>query len=460
MNKEYHNSLKLNQIKLYLFISSLFISPLTKAEQPAWNGTVLGLEKTQPGLFGDMLGIRPILTDNGFNYNLGYLTQSAYNSGGGYDHDKHVAFIDQLALTFTQDLERFTDIPDARIEGNIVNRNHNDDLTIKRIQDPRIRNNDLSQESYGGQSITRLGWLTFARTFDDRRLTWRVGMMNKSQTFDKIAPCDFQTLMLCGGKSSSSRTWSNWNVHTWGTTFSYQATPEVTLKWGVMEQNPKASTRNHAWSWSTKGSKGVLLPFEIESRTHILGLPGAYNLGILFTNATQVDLYSGKSENAGATDPNGYKDYRRTWFMWGGMNQQITRHEDDPNRGLSAAFNFSLADQRTVPRHSILAAALRYRGLFDARPEDWIGIGISHVDVSKHYARNLAYQNQVNGVSDYNDPLYLPVPSNSTNMELYYRYRPVTWLELQPEIQYWHAPAGVKETQDAVVLALKTYITF
>ncbi|TOM55158.1 hypothetical protein CGH73_28010, partial [Vibrio parahaemolyticus] len=72
------------------------------------------------------------------------------------------------AFTFTQDLERWTGIPDARIEGNIVNRNHNDDLTLKRVQDPRTPNYDQTQESAGGGSITRLGWLTFARSFDER----------------------------------------------------------------------------------------------------------------------------------------------------------------------------------------------------------------------------------------------------------------------------------------------------
>ncbi len=38
---------------------------------------------------------------------------------------------------------------------------------------------DPTQESWGGQSITRLGWLTFSRSFDDRKLHWRIGMMNK-----------------------------------------------------------------------------------------------------------------------------------------------------------------------------------------------------------------------------------------------------------------------------------------
>lgn len=45
-------------------------------------------------------------------------------------------------------------------------------------------------------------------------------MMNKVQTFDQIIPCDFQLLTQCGGKSANSLTWNNWNIHTWGTTWS------------------------------------------------------------------------------------------------------------------------------------------------------------------------------------------------------------------------------------------------
>ena len=63
-------------------------------------------------------------------------------------------------------------------------------------------------------------------------------------------------------------------MHTWGTTLAYKLTPTLTLKGGVMEQNPQAASRSHAWSWSTKGSKGVLLPVEIEARPLINGLPG------------------------------------------------------------------------------------------------------------------------------------------------------------------------------------------
>ena len=453
-----HNK-KINQLLIGAMLAAM-APAVSAADIPAWNGSALGFEAGQQGLLGDMLGIRPILEENGFHYNLGYLNEMAYNAGGGYNHDKHLAYIDQVSLTFTQDLERWTGIPDARLEGNIVNRNHDDNLTTKRLQDPRVSFNDLSQESWGGGSITRLGWLTFARSFDDRRLTWRIGMMNKVQTFDQIIPCDFQLLTQCGGKSANSLTWNNWNIHTWGTTLEYKLTPTVTLKGGVMEQNPQASARSHAWSWSTKGSKGILLPMEIETRPLINGLPGAYNLGVVWTNAPQSDLYSGKSGGAGATDPQGYAEHDSTWFMYAGLNQQITRHADDPLRGMSVSLSGSLSDQRSNYIHSAVAASMRYRGLFDARPEDWIGFGLTWIDMSSHYARNQRYMNQLSGATDYNDPAWQPVAGHSLNGELYYRFRPVSWLELQPGLQYWHRPGGVAQTQDAWVVEWKTVVTF
>jgi porin len=82
------------------------------------------------------------------------------------------------------------------------------------VQDPRVNFNDLTQESWGGQSITRLGWLTFARSFDDRRLTWRIGMMNKVQTFDQIIP----VISSCCPSAAEIGQLADLELHTWGTT--------------------------------------------------------------------------------------------------------------------------------------------------------------------------------------------------------------------------------------------------
>ena len=425
-----------------------------------WDGRALGFMPPDKGLTGDMAGVRPWLQERGFQYDLGYLSQLAYNAGGGDNHDRHAAYIDQFALTFTQDLEALTAIPDAKLEGNIVNRNHDDSLTSRRLQDNRVALNDMAQESAGRGSITRLGWFTFSRSFDQRRLHWRIGMINKVQDFDQIIPCDFQLLSQCGGKSANAMSWYNWNVHTWGTTLQYRLQDGLTLKGGIIEQNPMAPSRRQAWNTSTRGSKGVLLPVELEWKTHLHDLPGIYNLGVLFNNARQKDLYAGKSQVQGASDLQGYREHRRSWFLYAGFNQQLSRHQDDAARGLSLSWSMSLADQRTNPLQLVNALSLRYQGPFDARPEDGVGLGFSWIKLSRSYRHNQAALNQAEGIDDYRDPRYHPQPDYAANAELYYRIKAASWLQIQPDLQYWHRPGGLKTTQDAWVTGLKTTVTF
>ena len=436
-----------------IMVALLLASP---AQATPRDDSVLGFETPATGLLGDMGGIRSGLKAAGFTYSLGYLSQTAVNMAGGYNSHSKAEYIDQFSMTFNQALEAYTGIPDAMIEGNIVNRNHNSNLTVSRLQNPSLPINDLAQESWGGQSITRLGWLTFSRSFADHRLFWRVGLMNKVQTFDQSIPCDFQVLSQCGGKSANARLWNNWNVHSWGTTLAYKLTPEWTLKAGVMEQNPRVADRNHAWSWSTRGSRGALFPVEVELRTEVNGLPGIYNLGALLTNARQQHLSRGRSQPDGSRDPQGYRTYNTTGFIWASGNQQVTRHAEDASRGMSISWSGSLSDQRTNRVRMTSSLSMRYRGLLDARPADWLGLGVSYIKMSRYANEQLQYANQglLPGVIGY------PSISHSVNAELYYRIRATSWLELQPDIQYWHNPGGAGSTPDAWVAGLKTVVSF
>jgi len=49
----------------------LMLAPGVMADTGKWNSTVMGFEAPTSGLLGDMLGIRPIPEDHGFQYNLG-----------------------------------------------------------------------------------------------------------------------------------------------------------------------------------------------------------------------------------------------------------------------------------------------------------------------------------------------------------------------------------------------------
>ena len=285
--------------------------------------------------------------------------------------------------------------------------------------------------------------------------------MNKNQDFDQSVPCDFQLLTQCGGKAASSFTWYNWNAHYWGTSIEYRVTSEVTFKTGVLEQNPSSTARSHAWSWSTKGSKGLLLPLEVEWKTNYFsGLPGVYNLGVLYTNAKQQDLSQGNSQANGADDPQGYEYHQNTWFMYAGFNQQITSQTDDATRGISISGSVGLSDPRSNFIHQTWSTSIRYRGPFDVRPNDWIGFGVSYINMSSHYQKNQADLNQISGINDYENSLYHPVPGDSINSDLYYRLQVTPWFSLQPDLQYWHRPGGLSNTQDAWVVGLKTMLIF
>ena len=107
---------------------------------------------------------------------------------------------------------------------------------------------------------------------------------------------------------------------------------------------------------------------ELELKTHAVNqLPGVYNLGVLFTNARQSDLYEGVSGGPGASDPQGYRSHDRTWFLYTGFNQQVTRHADDVNRGLSVftAWGWEISAATTctgLPRPASVTAGCSMRG--------------------------------------------------------------------------------------------------
>ena len=92
------------------------------------------------------------------------------------------------------------------------------------------------------------------------------------------------------------------------------------------------------------------------------------------------------------------------------------------SENLSLFLNAVFADKRTSVTDHQVAAGLVYKGLFDSRPEDDIGlaVGTTHVN-SRAFAPNNP------GGSEY-------------AAELYYTYRPTNGLLVRPNLQYIHHP--------------------
>jgi len=145
---------------------------------------------------------------------------------------------------------------------------------------------------------------------------------------------------------------------------------------------------------------------------------------------------------------------------WGVVQQQLTTHNGDASRGLNIAANATFHDKETNLVDNYQSLMLVYKGPFDARPKDDVGIGAARLHVNNDVKRNSELLNAANGVSDYDNPLYTPIRETEYNFELNYGFHVTNWLTVRPNLQYVVQPGGVDKVDNALVAGLKIQSTF
>ncbi|NWA28543.1 carbohydrate porin [Pseudomonas gingeri] len=437
------------------FSTAVPVTCFADALQTPWPGMV----QAAPGLLGDMGGLRSSLAAQGFTFQTGYMNEAASNLSGGADsHNHYLSYGDEFHLMFQQDFQR-VGIADGAIEGLLVQRNGNDDLTLARVVDPRLdRVSEKAQEGLGPGSILRLGWLTWRQSFLDRRLLWRVGLLNKVQDFSQTNECDFQLLQLCGGQAASA-TWPNWNVHLWGTSLQYRLTDELTIKTAVYKGNTSHMSSNDG-GFSTASGGGYTVPLELAWQTEITGRKGQYELGAAWTSMPVAERYWGENGGAGWNDPNGYRQRGHSTYAYFGLQQDLTVRRQHTDPGISWFMSGAYADPSAFDLEAKVSTGLRIQGPFAERRQDKLGIGFTWLKGSPDWARSNREQNTALQAEDFDNPLHLPVNSYEVDSEVFYRFNLAPWLYVQPGIQYWHQPGGVSQTDDVVIAELRTGILF
>jgi len=140
--------------------------------------------------------------------------------------------------------------------------------------------------------------------------------------------------------------------------------------------------------------------------------------------------------------------------------QQVTQRGGDASRGLTLFVMGTAHDRKTSKVDHYMSVGAIYKGLFDARPKDDIGLAVSEVHVNPAYRKNAALTNLVNGVDDYDDPNFLPVQETEYNAELNYGIHLADWLTVRPNLQFVRHPGGVRAVDDAWVGGLKVQAIF
>jgi porin len=377
-----------------------------------------GVAPADQWLFGDWNGARTRLQDRGIDFQFGYTNEIAYNAAGGSRRD--TAYADQYTAGVTLDLERLVGLQAAEFQATITQRtgrNLVDDADLGTLQ--------LVQEVYGRGQTTRLTQFWFRQEYLDGILDWKVGRMGVGEDFASFT-CDFQNLTFCGSDPGNivGNYIYNWPISQWGTRLKVKLGEFGYVQAGVYDVNEDYLGVSKALLpvWFPD-STGALIPVELAWQpTFGNGLSGSYKVGFWYDTSNAADVVDGSTHD--------------------GRYGAYINFEQAVSERLKLFLNAVVADDRTATTDRQIAAGLVYTGLFAQRPDDDLGLAIG----TTHVNDRVADQEGIEG-SEY-------------AAELYYTWRPVTALQIRPNLQYVHRPGGDSENTDVFVLGLKTAASF
>ena len=409
---------------------------------------------------GDWGGERTKLIEQGIDIKADFVGEMGANLHGGYNDDKTARWSQQFGLGVALDLEKLAGWGDTEAKIQFTRRDGRN-ISNDRIGDPRAGTLSSSQEVWGRGQTTRLTQLWIKQKYFDSKLDVKAGYFGEGEDFNTF-PCEFQNLAFCGSQAGNWATgiWYNWPIMQAAIRVKYNLTPELYAQIGAYNQNPSQLENNNRYKLSGSGTKGTLIPVELVWSPKINNLPGEYRVGYYKSTAKADDVREDEDGNDAATTGNAYRSHSSKDGYWLVVQQQLTSHNGDASRGLNIAANATFHDKETNVVDNYQSLMFVYKGPFDARPKDDVGIGFSRIHVNEDVKKNAELVNAANGVSDYDDPLFSPLRSTEYNYEINYGFHVTNWLTVRPNLQYITHPGGVDEVDNALVAGLKIQSVF
>ena len=182
-------------------------------------------------------------------------------------------------------------------------------------------------------------------------------------------------------------------------------------------------------------------------------LAGSYKVGVWYNTSNTPDVFEntqGKALAVAGGQPRGRDGAYGAYLSF--VQKLTNPSATDPDQGLSAFFNATVADRRTAAVDSQIAIGVKYAGLLSFRPKDDIALAFGRTQVNSRVALGEELQNAA-GLGP------VPVQGSEYVAELYYTIHATDWLNLRPNIQYVHQPGGISQTDD-VILGLKMSANF
>jgi porin len=240
----------------------------------------------------------------------------------------------------------------------------------------------------------------------------------------------------------------------------YHITPELYAQIGAYNQNPSQLEHGNGFKLSGSGTKGTVIPVELVWSPKVNNLPGEYRVGYYKSAADAPDVREDVNGDNAATTGADYRTRSSKKGYWFVAQQQLTTHNGDASRGLNIAANATFHDKETNTVDNYQSIMLVYKGPFDARPKDDVGIGAARLHVNDDVRKNAELLNEAGGFTDYSQAGYAPLRGTEYNYEINYGFHVTNWLTVRPNLQYVTHPGGVDKVDNALVAGLKIQSVF
>ena len=187
-------------------------------------------------LFLDWDGIRSALYNDGIDFRLGYVSETATNVQGG--PEELWRYTDQWTFAATFDLQKIFGLNQAQFKITITDRNG------QNLSD-QLDTLQLVQEVYGRGQTWRWTQFFYDQKYLDGMVDWKVGRLTEGEDFAAFS-CQFQNLTFCGAQPGNlvGSYWYNWPVSQWATRVKLAFAGFGYVQLGAFEVNPSYLLRS------------------------------------------------------------------------------------------------------------------------------------------------------------------------------------------------------------------------
>ena len=402
-----------------------------------------------PELYLDWHDLRELLSQEGIDFRIGYVSETATNLQGG---DQQLwRYTDQWTFWTRLDLQKLFNLRDAQFNVIITDRNGGNLST-----DAHLDSLQQVQELYGRGQTWRWTEFWYGQQYFKQHLDWKVGRMPVGDDFAAFS-CEFMNLTFCGSGPGNvvGSYWYNWPVSEWATRIKATSQRFGYLEFGAYAVNPSwLLTRNALKLGNPSGTTGVLMPLEVAWLPTMRGFAGSYKIGGWYSSTTAPDVVDNTAEEPLVIDGGAPLMHHGQYGAYVNFEQRLTAPDGlGSARGLSLFFNATYADRRTSTLDSQVAVGVLYKGPLASRPEDELGVAAGETHVNSRVAAVERLQNEEG---------YGPVAVQSSEWvgEVFYNLHMAGWLDLRPNLQYVADPGGVAGRVNDVIFGIRVAMNF